>query len=602
MSITNTKLTWDFSKFYTSFEDPQIDKDIELVNQAVQGFKNKWESNSDYLTKPEVLLEALLEYEKFLGEFGFGGKPLYYLYYVNLADMTNTALQSKKGLVEDQATINMNKLQFFTQRISKITPDLQSIFLELEGLKKYQHFIKKLFEESKYLLTEEAEKVMNLMSKSAHANWLSMLDKIMSITNVKVKDELGDVKSVTFEEALSLSSDPNKDVRDSAAMEITRVCSEYSELAAWQLNSIMEADKAEQNLRGFARHDAPKHLNDDVESEVVDTMISAVTERFDISRKFYELKAKLLKVDKLSYHERDMEVGSVDQEFNYDKSLEILEQVTIRLHPEFNRIFKQFVEEGRVDVYPRAGKYHGAFCSTVDGNYGPVNILLNYTNKLRDVTTFAHELGHGINHQLMWENQTQLNQGFSYYTAETASTFMEDFVVQELEQTLNNDEDKLNLLMIRLNDIVSSVCRQTACENLQRELNQLYAKEGFVSTQQISELMQKHMQAYMGDYVICDKNMENWWVYWDHIRWYSLYTYVGGLLISKSMQTMYKQDNTKIELIKTWYGTGSNLSPKESFAALGIDITTKEFWFDGLNEIEAILDQAWSLAQKLGKI
>ena len=102
-----------------------------------------------------------------------------------------------------------------------------------------------------------------------------------------------------------------------------------------------------------------------------------------------------------------------------------------------------FVEKGRVDVFPKKGKSGGAFCAT-DTLTTPTYILLNHTNKLHDVLTLAHESGHGLNNEFMRAKRNALSFGTTLATAEVASTFMEDFVLERLAKNAT-EEDRLSL-------------------------------------------------------------------------------------------------------------------------------------------------------------
>ena len=82
----------------------------------------------------------------------------------------------------------------------------------------------------------------------------------------------------------------------------------------------------------------------------------------------------------------------------------------------------------------------------------PTYIFLNHTEKLNDVLTIAHEVGHGINAELM-RKQNGLNYDTPFSTAEVASTFMEDFVLQEILKSAD-DELKLSLMMMKLMTIL----------------------------------------------------------------------------------------------------------------------------------------------------
>jgi len=179
---------------------------------------------------------------------------------------------------------------------------------------------------------------------------------------------------------------------------------------------------------------------------------------------------------------------------------------------------------------------------------------------------------------------------------------MEDFVLQEL--LTNADEDlALSLAMAKLNDDISTIFRQVACYLFEQELHSEFRKSGFVSKEIIGQLFQKHMAAYMGDSVEQSAGSENWWVYWGHIRrFFYNYSYASGLLLSKALQRNVKTDKQFIEKVITFLSCGTSQSPADIFMDLGIDISRKSFWEEGITEIEELLEHTEALAKKLGKI
>jgi oligoendopeptidase F len=232
----------------------------------------------------------------------------------------------------------------------------------------------------------------------------------------------------------------------------------------------------------------------------------------------------------------------------------------------------------------------------------PTYIFLNHTDKLRDVLTLAHELGHGINNELMREKQNALNFGTPTSTAEVASTFMEDFVLQEILKGAG-DEQRLAIMVMKLNDDISTIFRQVACYTFEQELHSAFRQKGYLSKEEIGKIFRKHMSAYMGDSVEQSKGSENWWVYWSHIRYFFyVYSYASGLLISKSLQYSVKKNPGFINNVKEFLSAGLSDSPKNIFRKLGIDITDITFWDKGLNEMESLLEETTVLARKLGKI
>ena len=270
------------------------------------------------------------------------------------------------------------------------------------------------------------------------------------------------------------------------------------------------------------------------------------------------------------------------------------------LHPKFAQIFQEFLENGQIDVLPAKGKHGGASCWRNLISH-PTFILLNHNNRLRDVSTLAHELGHGINNELMKEKQNALNFGSPTSTAEVASTFMEDFVFEKLLSEAN-EELKLQLLMSKLGDQVSTIFRQVAFYQFERELNKDFRQKGYLTVKEIGLLFSKHTRAYMGDYVEQSVGSSNWWLYVSHFRYFFyVYSYASGLLISKFLQSEVRRDKKFIDKVINFLSTGTSISPKESFAKMGIRIDAK-FWEKGISEFEELLNQTWSLAKKLGKI
>jgi oligoendopeptidase F len=218
------------------------------------------------------------------------------------------------------------------------------------------------------------------------------------------------------------------------------------------------------------------------------------------------------------------------------------------------------------------------------------------------VLTLAHELGHAINNELIKERQHSLYFGTPISTAEVASTFMEDFVLQEIMKSADDDM-RLSIMMMRMNDEVSTIFRQVACYQFERELHAQFRQKGYLSKNDIGLLFRQHMRSYMGKSVEQSPGAENWWVYWGHIRsFFYVYSYASGLLISKSLQNSVKQDPSFMGKVKEFLAAGLSDSPRNIFRGLGIDITKRQFWSKGLAEVETLLNETTRLARKLNKI
>ncbi len=592
---------WDLTPLFKNDNDPEIENKRKLTEKLSYDFINKWKHRRDYLKNPQILKEALDDYEKWKRKCGSEGDEGYYFWLRTTQDQNNPELKAKFNTIEHISKKIENDIQFFYLRIARILKTDQKKFLDFKGLKNYRHYLERLFNESKYLLKENEEKIINLKSSTSHSNWVKMTSSFLSKEERVVLSEEGKKQNKNFSELMSLMNSKNKNVRDSAAKAFNDILIKHADVAEAEINSVLANKMIDDELRKMPRPDIARHISDDIETEVVDTIIETVCSHFDISSEYYFLKAKLLNVKKLKYHERNVEFGNISKSYSYNDSVKLIQSVLKKLDSRFYNIFMKFINNNQIDVYPKKGKVSGAFCAH-NLISQPTYILLNHTGKLNDVLTFAHEVGHGINNELIKEKQNALNFGTPLSTAEVASTFMEDFVLAEILKNAD-DESRLAIMMMKLNDDISTIFRQAACYRFEQELHTAFRKKGYLSKNEIGLMFQKHMTAYMGEAVEQSPGSENWWIYWSHIRsFFYVYSYASGLLISKSLQNSYRKDHKFIEKIISFLSSGLSDSPKNIFKKLGIDITDFKFWETGIKEVESLLDETTELAIKLGKI
>lgn len=595
------QIQWNLRQLFEGDNDPEIEKERQRTEEKSYRFINKWKDRTDYLEDPAVLRQALDEYEVWSGDCGTDGNEGYYFWLRTQQDENDPALKARFNQVENFSRTIRNDIQFFQLRIAKIPSGQQKEFLDYNRLSDYKHFLERVFAESKYLLSEPEEKILNMKSSTSYSNWIKMTSGFLAKEQRSVLLEDSSKGSKNISELSSLLDSKNRKVRDSAAKALNSIFDKYIEVAEAELNSVLANKKTDDELRGILRPDLSRHISDDIGSEIVDALIEAVSGRFAIAHRYYELKTKLLGLKKLKYHERNIEYGDIIKKYPYKTSLKLVDRVFRRLDPEFSEILSMFIENGRFDAYPRKGKGSGAFCAHHLISQ-PTYIMLNHTDKLNDVLTLAHELGHGINNELIRKNQNALNFGTSTATAEVASTFMEDFVLQEVLRKADN-EIKLAMMVKKLNDDVSTIFRQAACYRFEQELHRDFRSKGYLSKEDIGSLFVKHMAAYMGSFVEQSAGSENWWVYWSHIRYFFyVYSYASGLLISKSLQRSVKENPAFISRVKGFLAAGLSDSPQNIFKRLGVDITDSGFWNKGLDEVEVLLEETTALARRLGKI
>jgi oligoendopeptidase F len=600
-AVREGNAVWNLAPLFINDDDPRMEEKRKIVEQKSYEFINAWKNRTDYLEDPALLRQALDQYEAWKRQYGTDGDEGYYFLLRSHQNQNDPKLKARFNKIEEFSRKIENDSQFFHLRIARIRPEDQKRFLDHGELAPYRHFLERIFAEARFHLSEPEEKILNLKSATSYSNWTKMTAGFLARETRAVVTDDGSKKEKTFTEITGLMNHTTKRVRNAAARAFNDILRQHTDVAEAEINSVLANKKIDDELRMTSRPDALRHLADDIESEIVDALLDSVAQRFSISERYYELKAKLFKVQRFKYHERNVEFGVIARHYPYSRAVSLVRGVLGKLDPEFLEIFERFIRNGQIDARPKKGKDSGAFC-IYHLMSQPTYILLNHTGKLHDVLTIAHELGHGINNELIKKKQHALDFGTPTSTAEVASTFMEDFV---LEDILRNADDDLRLaiMMQKLNDDVSSIFRQIACYRFEQEMHTEFRVSGYLAKEEIGALFQKHMKAYMGDFVEQSPGSENWWVYWSHIRYFFyVYSYASGLLISKSLQQSVKQDPAFVGKVKEFLSAGLSTSPQNIFRKLGIDITEKWFWDRGLDKVEMLLNETEHLAVKLGKI
>lgn len=593
--------TWNLKSLFKSDNDPQIKKRRKIVEKESYRFINKWKDRDDYFKNPKILKQALDEYENWTRQYGAMGDEEAYFCLRYCQEQNNPKLKAGFGVVKNLSNKISNDMRFFMLRIARIPQKEQNRFLNYKGLYNYKHFLEKIFNESKYLLSEKEEKILNLKSGPAYTNWVNMTEGFLSKETRKILDEDGKRKEKSFSEILSLTSSKKKKARDEAAKALSDIFYKNGDIAEAEMNSIMADKKINDELRGFSRPDSSMHLNDDIDSKIADNLVAASVERFDISRRYYRLKAKLFKVKKLQYHERNVEYGDEIKKYSYQEAVDMVFNVFSKTDKEFADIFQKFIKNAQIDVYPRKGKSAGGFCFQ-HLICQPTYILLNYTGESKDIFTLAHEAGHGINNELMRKRNNALNFGGPLFMAEVSSKLMEAILFEEILRE-KDEKSRLTAMMMKLNDQIVHVFMTAAENRFESELHYSFRKKGYLSKEEMGQLHKKYAIKYMGNCVEQTPGSENWWMHVSHLRvFFYNYQYSAGLLIAETLKSYLKKDPNFIEQIKEFLSIGSTKSSDDIFKRFGMNIKAKSFWNKGIDEIEDLLDETEKLAKKLGKI
>jgi len=583
---THKKTEWDLTLLYTGIDDPQIEKDVAAAERACAQFAKTFGGVS-FVTNLTALHKALVAGDKLSSNPAFE-RPLRYLSLRRELDAADSAAEKKINLFSDRLTKAGNLLIFFELALGNLPAAVQKKVLADKRFAPYRYALERTFLEAKYNLTEPEEKILSLKSAPASGLWIAGSEKILNQRSIRHGS-----KEVPLMEALTNVSRLPKGPRRALWKKAIAECKAHADIAEMELNAIVLNKKINDELRGYARpYSATVLGNENTDTEVA-ALAEAVTERFDISARFYALKAKLHKEKVLLYPDRSASYGK-SITIPFADAVETLRGVFSNLNPIYGKILDDMLAHRQIDVYPKKGKAGGAFCSSATAQ--PTYVLLNQVDDIRSLTTFAHEMGHAI-HSERSKQQPPRYQGYSTATAETASTLFENLVFESLLPALSPRE-RASALHEKLGDEMASIMRQIAFFNYEVELHETIRREGSMTKEEMAAMMQKHLAAYLGPKVSVSEDDGYTFVYVSHFRmFFYVYTYAYGSLVSNVLARRWREDPTYITDIDRFLSAGGSATPEAIFKDIGVDTTKPTFFREGL----AVLDERVSELETLVK-
>jgi oligoendopeptidase F len=425
--------------------------------------------------------------------------------------------------------------------------------------------------------------------------WSRLFDELTSAIEVQLEEK------VALDVALSRLASPDREVRRSTAEAVTAALAPGLRTRAYVFNTLL-ADKAiDDRLRRYPTWLASRNLSNEASDESVEALVEAVRARYELPRRWYRLKAKLLGVERLADYDRMAAVTEDEVTFSFAEAREIVLDCYSSFSPELGALARRFFQERWIDAPVRPGKRGGAFCASAVPSAHPY-VMLNYTSRRRDVLTLAHELGHGV-HFALAAPQGVFHQGTPLTLAETASVFGETIVFGRLLEQDSSPRSRLALLAENIEGAIATVFRQVAMNRFEHLVHSARREQGELSVERFGELWADSQAEMLGDSVEITEGYRSWWSYIPHFIGSPgyVYAYAYGQLLALSVYERYEQRGADfapqyLELL----AAGGSRSPEELGKIVDVDLADPGFWDAGLALVERQLKAAEEAAGQVG--
>lgn len=584
------KTEWNLALLYDSLTDPRIERDVVESERACKKFAKDFNvEDAAWPAEPAALFTALERYESL--ELLPVERALRYAYFTRELDGSRAEADALLMRLDDRVQKMGSLVLFFENRLAKIPKDLQKVFLAAPELGKHHYALKRLFMLGKHQLSEQEERVLLLTNAPRTSLWISGVDKLLNKQIITVGKE-----SLPINEALSkvpyFNTAKKRRLWWRATTDVLKSISDFPES---EINALFTNKKVSDELRGHKKPYDATILSYENSPKSVMSLVHTVTDSFSVAHDFYKLKSEMLGED-LTYVDRSAPIGKSNKEISFTQAVDIVRGAFTSAHPRYAHILDEFLCKGHIDVYPKQGKTGGAYCAA--GSVTPTFVLLNHTNDFNSLKTLAHEMGHAIHSERTKEAQPVTYFDYSTAVAETASTFFERVVFNNVFETLS-DTEKVVALHDKIQDDIATIFRQIAFFNFELDLHNAVRTEGWVSKETIASLLAQHLRAYLGKDVAVSDDDGYSFVYVGHFRRpFYVYSYAFGQLISNALYEKYREDKSYIEKVDQFLAAGGSDTPENIFKKIGIDVTKPEFWQSGIATIKRDIQTLRTLAHK----
>jgi oligoendopeptidase F len=582
-------LRWDFSDLCADADEARAGW-TGLVDRA-KDFAGRYRGTIGSLDAPAM--RAMLDEADELGQDL--SRLQVYTFLRQSVDATDVEANDLTTIGRDRGADIENDLLFVGLEWIALDDDAADELLASDELAPYEHKLRVERDEKPYVLSEPEEQALNAR-RPVVSSWQSLHDRQVSTLEVPFDSGDGE-RPHTVSELLSCLYRSDRTVRLRAVDALYEGLEPRTDVLAACYDALVGDRLTVDRLRGFDNPMQPTNMDNELDDATVEAMLTATEESYGIGRKWFEAKARILGLDTLELADQYAPIGEA-RKFSWPEAVEVVETSFGRFSPKLAEIFRGCLDAGHVDVYPRPNKGPGAYCTAVTKQILPY-VLMNFTDRVRDVSTLAHEFGHATHNVLALERQNWRSHRCGIPMAEVPSTFAQSLADDFLLENETDAATRASLAVERLENAFAAVYRQVVLARFEQRAYGVRAEGLALGAERLNELWVEENTKYYGDSLHMPEGYAMGWSYiphFIHVRFYT-YAYSFAQLVALLLYRRYREDPeafvpTYLELL----GSGGSASPAGLVAPFGLDLTSTGTWREAFAELDAMRVEAETLA------
>lgn len=577
---------WDLSDLYTGFDDPQIQTDLKMMDET----RDKLAGLQATLNTLPIDKQAWTQAFDLYNTHTESAHKI--LNYARLRTDEDTSNQTAGAFLQtmQQALAEADaQLTFFPLLVSELKQEDVQTLLKSPQACSYQEYIRNTRRLKPHILSEKEERLLVLTIQREREAW-TMFENQLS-TRLPYGSLLINGQETPLNASLinTLLESPDADLRAQAYTKRCQAFEKENENLSFAYQQQVRNVLTEKNLRLYANILENVADNDDISPELIPVLIARVDGRQPIFKKFFQWKAK--KLNQSILKAQDISAPLPDeqgQKIPWSRAVDLTLNGYERLGPNFKELAQKIFSNSWIHASPNSRKYTGAYCMyTTEHPY----LLINYHGKLTDVSTLAHETGHGV-HGLLFKGHKLLQRHPGLILAETASQLGELALLQELK---NQDAELYHSALHNfLTHSMNAIFQQTLITKFELHAFTRAEKSGLTADQMSAKWLE--LKRELGRDSIEYQDMEKWtWARISHIYFHPFYcySYAMSLLLVLALAQQFSQDKSGFsERLKVLLAEGGAVKAQDILATtMNYNLDRGDFIEPGFTYLESLVDE-----------
>jgi len=587
--MTENEMIWDLSQLVENTEPTSIQKKLESMVTEAEKARGTYHGKIGSLDA-KGLLELLEMKDAYTLKFE---GVIMYCRLMYSADSTDDVAKQLNDAARRAYMRVGQALAFIDIELGKVLAENRSLITD-PVLAEYKHYLERIVRRVPHMLSETEERLIIMKDKNGINSWGMLQSDWLSTRTFDIEIE-GETKTLPYGKIIGLYQSPNRDLRKRSNQTVYENLGKDEIVWSSAIRAVCEDHLRMCELRKYPTPMTQSLIANDVDQQTIDSLMRTIAKNVGLYQRYLGLKAKLMGLDKLANYDMVAPLPNApDMDYDWKEARKEVVSAYIGFDEEMGGWVDEMFERRHIDGEIRKGKSSGAFCASWLAGKSAY-ILQSFNQRVGDVYTQAHELGHAIHAYLGSRAQKPSNYEIGSCIAETGSIFGELLLTERLLSKAKTKEEKQAILANILDEFGMAAFQVSARVFFEQSMYDAIKRGEFLDGETVAKLWVAARDKIYGDSVNWLDVMKWEWTMKPHYyianyRFYN-YPYVFAQLFVFALYQLYKeQGESFIPKLKRLLAAGSSKSPRELGAELGFDITDETFWEKGMKQAEKFID------------